>query len=484
MIVHQDVHLDVSPALSTWGPGVAYSRLMRYQAGPNVELPSLAVECDLCASWEMETPTSFVFQLREGIRWQDVEPVNGRTLTSEDIAFSYVRQSQSSFPNAPLMHNVDTVQPLNPLEFRITLNSQDADFFNALADGHSKIVAREAVEQTGDLRNGPTIGTGPWVLENSEPEFIHEFARNPQYFETGLPLIDNLRFHVLRDPTTRSAAFQVGVLDVHQMEPSEWQEYRQRTPNAPALFVEEPGNGLEFAIKANQPPFDDSRIRLAAFMALDPWKAIEEHWGGFAFVSAGFPVAEPGWLLAERDQRRFLNRPLDAKALLVDAGYTDPIPVTIKVGDFGNSYLNHANSINVELSAVGFAPEVEIVNRRVFGEDIWLGGDYQMFVGPSAPISAPNGYLLPVLHSNGVWNTTGHTDEELDALLEAQAVSLDGAERQQLILKIQERVLSQGYRFMPAARTTIWTWAPRVHDFNPNFAGFEYIHWSRVWLDG
>jgi peptide/nickel transport system substrate-binding protein len=456
---------------------------MRYRTGPDIELPSLAVECDLCESWEMETPTSFLFRLREGIFWHNLEPVGGRALTSEDIAFSYVRQSQPSFPNAPLMHNVDIVAPLSPLEFRITLKSQDADFFNALADGHSKIVAREAVEESGDLRSGPTIGTGPWILENSEPKFLHEFARNPLYFETGLPLFDNIRIHVLPDPTTRSASFQVGVLDVHQMEPEEWQKWLQQSPDASALFIKEPGNGLEFAIKSDRPPFDNRQVRLAAFMALDPWKAIEEHWGGFASVSASFPFAKAGWQLSENEQRRFLNRPFDASALLVDAGFTDPIPVTIKLGDFGEAYVDHANSIKVELSAVGFAPTVEIVNRRVFGEDVWLGGDYEMFVGPTAPISTPNGYLLPVLHSSGVWNTTGHNDEELDALLEAQAVSLDGAHRQMLILQIQERMLSQGYRFMPATRTSIWTWNSRVQDFHPNFAGFEYIHWSKVWLD-
>jgi ABC-type transport system substrate-binding protein len=457
---------------------------MRYKTGPNAELPTLVVECDLCESWEMETLTSIVFRLRESIRWQDLEPVNGRVLTSEDIAFSYVRQSQPSFANAPLMRNVDTVQPISPLELRVTLKSQDADFFNAFADGHSKIAAREAVEQNGDLRNGPTVGTGPWILENSEPEFIHEFVRNARYFETNLPLLDNIRFHVLPDAATRSASFLVGVLDVHQMEAVEARDYLKQTPTPPTLLIREPGNGLEFAINTSQPPFDDPRVRQAAFLALDPWKAIEEHWGGFAFVSSGFPVTESGWLMEKSEHRRFLNRPLDAKAILQDAGFTAPIPVTIKLGDFGKAYLDHANSINVELQTVGFASKVEIVNRRTFGEDVWLRGDYQMFVGPSAPVSAPNGYLLPVLHSNGVWNTTGHVDDELDALLEAQAVSMDGAERRKLILEIQERTLRQGYRFMPASRISVWAWSPRVRDFHPNFAGFEYIHWSRVWLDG
>jgi ABC-type oligopeptide transport system substrate-binding subunit len=132
---------------------------------------------------------------------------------------------------------------------------------------------------------------------------------------------------------------------------------------------------------------------------------------------------------------------------------------------------------------VGFAPEVQLVNRRDFGEKVWLGGDYQMFVGPTAPVAGPNGFLLPVLHSNGIWNTTGHRDKVLDALLETQAVSTDAVLRSQAIGEIRERVLLKAYRFMPAARVAIWTWRTRVRDFHPNFAGSEYYHWARVWLD-
>ena len=63
-IPHQDVHLDVSPALAIWGPGIAYSRLLRLKSGPDIQLPSMELDCDLCQSWTMETPTSFVFHLR------------------------------------------------------------------------------------------------------------------------------------------------------------------------------------------------------------------------------------------------------------------------------------------------------------------------------------------------------------------------------------------------------------------------------------
>jgi peptide/nickel transport system substrate-binding protein len=431
----------------------------------------------------MESPTSYLFRLREGIRWQTIDPVGGRELTSEDVSFSYVRQSQPGLPNAPLLQNVDTVQPLAPLELRVTLKSPDADALSLLADGHTKVVAREAVEVTGDLRDGPTVGTGPWVLERTVPNDSHSFSRNPDYFEPGLPLLDGLRVHILPDAKTRAAAFGVGILDVHQMQPDEWLTYLQREPSAPAKLIRQPGIGLEVALNGSRPPFDDARVRQAVFLAMDPLKAIDEHWGGFAFVSTGFPVEGADWLPTATDIGRFLNRPADARALLQDAGITDAIPVTIKVGDFGEAYLAHAKSMAREMAAVGFAPEVELVNRRDFGENVWLGGDYQMFAGPTAPVAAPNGFLLPVLHSNGIWNTTGHRDKVLDDLLEKQAISTDPVVRSQVIGEIRERVLLKAYRFMPAARVAIWTWRPRVIDFYPNFAGFEYYHWARVWLD-
>ena len=218
-------------------------------------------------------------------------------------------------------------------------------------------------------------------------------------------------------------------------------------------------------------------------LAFDPLKAIEEHWGGFAFIGPGFPVASPDWLLPDEDLSERFSRPEDARKLLEDAGMNTPIPLTITVGDFGEAYLSHVHAISTELKSIGFDTEVEIVNRRDFGERVWLGGDYQLMLGPPAPVTVPNGYLLPVLHSQGRWNTTGHGDQDLDELLESQAVEMDPNRRAEIIRGIQERVLDNAYRFMPAAMTSIWTWNPKVMEFHPNFEAFEYHHWARVWLD-
>ena len=482
-IVHQDVHQDISPSLSSWGPGIAYSRLMRLETGPDTPLPDLSLECDICADWTMESPTSYLFNLRDDVKWHDLDPVGGRALDTEDVIFSYQRQINPEFPNSPLLRSIVALEYLDPLTLRVRFNLPDADSLLSLADGHSKIVTPETLILSGDLREGPTIGTGPWVLEQTSIDEFHFFSSHVDYFEPGLPLVDNLRILILTNEDTRSAAFQTGMTDVHEMSPMEWIRHLQQSPNAPSLEIPQPGSGIEVAFKTIGPPFEDVRVRKAAMLSMDPVRLIEEQWGGFGFVGTGFPVISPDWLLPESELASRFDDTESAQSLLRDVGRASGTPVTITVGDFGQQYLDYADAVSVGMQSVGFDSRVEIVNRRQFGESVWLRGDYQMMLGPPAPVSTPNGFLLPVFHSEGVWNTTGHREDALDAMLESQAVEHDAKKRAELIRRIQNHILDHGYRFMPFTRTEIWTWQPRVHDFHPNFSLFEYHHWAKVWLE-
>ena len=452
---------------------------MRVSSGPDVELPSLAVECELCDSWTIEGDRTFVFKLRRGVLWQDLPPVSGRELTADDIVFSYERQRSDGRPNASLLEGIETLEALDPYTLRITLSAPDADFLLSLADGHSKIVAREAVELNGDLRDGPTIGSGPWALTGTQRGSFHTFERNAGYFERGLPYLDGLVVNVIKDAQTRNAAFDVNLIDVVQINFLGWEVLRKSRPDAPFLLTKDAATGLEVALKTTAAPFDDVRVRRAAFQAMDPWLAIRDVWHDQAFVSLGLPVADSGWLPPKAELREFFGKPQLARDLLNG----EARPMTIKVGDFGDEYLAHGQLIADELRGVGFKPTVEVVNRRVFGEEVWLGGDYQMYVGPLAPVTTPNGYMLPILHSQGRWNSTGLQDPQLDELIEAQARLYDPQMRREIALQIQRRALSNATRFMPATQLSRWTWSPRVQDFHPNFAGFEYWHWSRVWVD-
>ena len=448
---HLDVHSDVSSALAAWGPGIVYSRMMRFRDGGDVELPSLAVQCEVCNSWEMADGITFEFRLRDDVMWQNLQPVKDRRLDAADISYSYERQRSEGMPNSVLLHMIDAVESSAEDRLRITLFAPDADFLVALADGHSKIVAQEAVEINGDLRAGPTIGTGAWVLEEAPEDMTFTLRRNESYFLEDAPLLDRIRIHTITDEGTAYAAFRVNNVDVHRLRPEQWAEFRQQKPDATMLPFKEIGVGLEVAFNIAESPFDQVNVRRAAMLSMRPSRAIDEVWQGTAYVTQGVPLASAGWQMEDEQLAGYFGDPPRATALLAESVGALPVPVVIMAGDFGEEYRAHAERIASEMQSVGFDPELQFVDRRRFGEEVWLGGDYQMFVGPTAPVASPNAYMLAVLHSEGAWNTTGHEDEALDALILAQAGEYDPEERQRLVLEAQRTALEQAYRFMPAA---------------------------------
>ena len=181
-IPHRDVHQEVQETLTALGPGLAYSRLLRLRSGQGANQPNLLLECDLCESWELNEDLAYVFKLRPGIQWQNISPVNGRALTAQDIVFSLDRLKTPGWPNAPLLSSIGEAKALDDLTLQVELALEDADALLALADGHVKIVAPEAVAVTGDLKDGPVIGTGPWVWQETGSGEAMEFPRNSNYF--------------------------------------------------------------------------------------------------------------------------------------------------------------------------------------------------------------------------------------------------------------------------------------------------------------
>ena len=478
-ISHQDVHFETSPTLSTWGPGLAYSRLLRFETGPEVRLPSLAVTCDLCESWRVIDPVTFEFTLRGDIGWHDADLVQGRQLDADDLVYSFSRQREG--PNASLLGSIDDFSAPSERIVSIRLIEPDADFMLGLADARSKIVAREAVELAGDLRDGPTVGTGPWRLTSTGRAGLHVFESFRDNRVDDLPHVDVLQVHVIDDLKTRDAAFTVGQIDVVEVTPFEWEALRDRASDARALLFPDTGSGVEIGLNPSRPPFDDPRVRRAAFAAMDPVRALEEVWLGAGYLSFGFPLVGPTWVLQEAERLDFFASPERARSML--AGVS-PEPVTLKVGRYGEPYMRHADIIAAELRAVGFDVMVEEVTRLGFADGVWKGGDYQMFLGPIPPVTSPNAFLFSVVYSRGPYYRGGARDGELDALIELQAGEYDPEARRSSHLDIQRRMLNSAVRYMPATHVTVWAIQPWVRDLHINVAGFEYGHWAPVWLDG
>lgn len=496
-IPHLDVHQEVQETLTALGPGLAYSRLLRLKSGQGSNQPNLLLECDLCQSWHLNDDLAYVFTLRPDVRWQNLPPVNGRTLVADDIVFSLNRLKTKGWPNAPLLSSIGDAKALDNQTVQIELSLQDADALLALADGHVKIVAPEVVAEYGDLKAAPVIGTGPWIWQGTDSDQSMEFIRNPNYFEGGLPFLDQLNVTVMRtDPLANSpgsvaldkvAAFKAGLVDVLSVDPSEWDLVRKNNSDFQSVVSRRSGSGIVLAMNAQMPNLQETAVRQAVFQAIDPWDYLDTVWSGQGFASVGIPVQESHWLLERQEMRQnFFADPGKARQLLIDSGQKLPVDleVTVRIERTGGENLVLEKRLMADLTAVGFNPEIRRMNPVQFN-DLVIGParEFQLAVGAVPPTSTTNSYLFGLLHSQGRWNLAGHEDTQLDTMIELQSAEFDDVARREQLVEIQRWVLDQAYLFSPVTTASRWVFSSDLKGFEPNTALSEYNFWSRTWLD-
>jgi ABC-type transport system substrate-binding protein len=486
---HQDVHQSVSNVLATWGAGLAYSRLFKYQSGPGVPLPSRIPQCDLCKSWKQTGPLEFEFQIRDDVFWPDTFPLNGRRLTAGDIVYSFHRTMTPGFPNRQLLSNIQEVAAFNDERMRIRLYAPDAEFFEKLADGHLTVVAPEAVHVNGRLYNGPTLGTGPWILQEVTPGG-ELFDANPDYYGDDKPYLDALNIQFIAQDSTRAAGVRAGILDVDESTLAEVESATAKFPDIQSLTVVRPDTGIEVALNTSRSPLDSLAVRQAVFLAWDLETTAEQAWDGQLTPSVGLNVPSVNWIapFQERYSKMFGDASV-ANALLSNSGLTTADRLTIIVGEFGETqdndrFISTARSLADALNGMGIATEVLPVPTRLFADNVWLRGDYDIFVGAPPQVSSLSGQLLGIYHSNGPWNTTKYSSAKLDALIEQQAVETSFEARGELLLQIQDEIMAGAHRFYVSTGKNHWMWQPGVQDFWPNTTGASADFLTHVWLSG
>src|SRR5262249_33736521 len=138
--------------------------------------------------------------------------VNGRELVADDVIYSYERTRELKV-NAALLAGITKMEAPDKYTLKLTLDKPNADLLTSLADYTQKIVAKEAVAVNGNLDNGPTIGTGPWIFESFVPMQVFKAKRNPDYFLKGLPYADALEANRFADVSVIVNGFRSGNLN-------------------------------------------------------------------------------------------------------------------------------------------------------------------------------------------------------------------------------------------------------------------------------
>jgi ABC-type transport system substrate-binding protein len=312
--------------------GLTSSRLIRYafpeEASGTIDL---SLKGDLAESWQSSPDHRvWTFKLRQGVKWQNVAPLNGRELVAADVKYCYEQYAKEGVQSFTFQE-IEGMETPDKHTLRVHLKTPNSLFPQSLAESVAVIFSREVLEADGDLKKR-MIGTGPYILKEHTRKVRVVLQRNPDYYDKGRPYIDEYVILSTPDTATRVAAFRTGQSDFLSLaSPSEVETVRKTNPAAVVQSYHNTLTPFGLALAQDRPPFNDVRVRRAISMAIDRQKQVDTIYEGHGMPGWGVPYiyfqdAPP---TAKDLGPWWQYRPEEAKKLLGEAGHPNGFSTTL-----------------------------------------------------------------------------------------------------------------------------------------------------------
>lgn len=478
---HLDPHLTAS-VYTQGGPiGACYSRLIAPKSFGTKG--AFVPEPDLAEKWEQVDATTYIFHIRRNARFHNISPVNGRPATAEDVLYSFARQ-RATATNAPLLADIARWQTTDAYTLRLDLAEPNADFLQKLADARNLVLAREAVEQKGDIKEGPVIGTGPWIFKELRQGISVTSVRNPDYFISGLPYTDELTNVITNDPAAMVAQFHAGeiIFVSDQYAPRETVE--QLVAEKKGVLYEGYSQPYwQILNQESQAVFRDVRVRRALQMAVDRNFIAQQLFSGRSRLQAIITPLPDEWRLSEEELKQSLayNKE-EARRLIAAAGGLPRMenicwepPVNINIAQLVQQYYKD----------IGFEVVIKPVDGVTMETNVYRRSrPFALSQAPARQNFYVTGDLEAFYRSDGINNGANINDPELDNLISAQKREFDRNKRGELIKQIQRRVLDQAYYPIIVAPISISAIQPWLRNYDPPFvAAGNMRHYAEMWID-
>jgi peptide/nickel transport system substrate-binding protein len=470
------------------------SRLLRYKVGGDVRPGTFIVEPDLAERWEEPDDTTYVFHLRQGVKWHEKPPVNGRELVAEDVKFTYDRfLSEKSNPSRFMLDSVARVEVVDRYTVKFVLHEPFVWLLDILASATSMwIIAPEVAQQYGDFKKVETaIGTGPFVLERYEPNVKTVFRRNPDYFRSGLPHVDGVEWLVVEDESTGLAMYRTGQLDAGpglqwDVRQADLESLKQSHPQ---LRYQDmlANNATTIWMRTDKSPFTDVRVRRAISHAIDRQGVIEAVWMR-GELSPAVPRGLVEWSLPidqlGEGAKYYRYDPQEARRLLTEAGYAKGFKTTLMAtGGYGRDMLDAVQMVQRYLKEVGIEVELKIQEYGAYQATTGQGKFDGLAMGPyalgwEADSSLYGQYMPDQLRNRGHVN-----DPKLAAMLKEQRRIKDLEARKHVIFEIQRYAAQQQYYVYLSSQINTASWQPYMKNFAPNLTADFGSRAAALWLD-
>lgn len=310
----------------------------------------------LAETWEWESETSLVLELRQGVTFHD-----GSAFTAEDVVFTFERilDPESDFVTARgTFTNIAGVEAVDDYTVRIDTKAPDPVLEQVLTMQEASIVPAEAYAGGASEFNQLPIGTGPYQVTSFATADQLILTANDAYWG-GQPTASEVVFRVIPETAARVTALINGEIEIAASIPPDQLSTIERFDG-----VEVRRGVLDnihmLRYNTNNPVLADVRLRQAMNLAIDRQLLSDALWGGAAEVPRSHQFKAFGDMYdADRPVTSF--DPERARQLVAESDY-DGAPVYFNAHPTWYTNGMPAAEAIVEMwRAVGINAEVRVV---------------------------------------------------------------------------------------------------------------------------
>jgi len=460
--------------------------------------PDMNVVPDVAKSWEvLYDGQTYVFNLRDDVRWSDGEPV-----TAHDFILGWRRVLDPKngstaasilydIRGAAAFHQGDNagvdelgIKALDDFTLQIDLEQPSNYFLYILAHDAAFPVPGHVIASQGDAWTDldSFVSNGPFRLESYQRGHLMILRHNPTYHGDFRGNLEAVRVHIVKENIAWAGDLVLGydkdkndILDFIHMSPVERQQAIQRhatdyvaRPELATIFV---------SFDVSRPPFDDPRVRQAFVLATDRQTlAAVTEMGRISPATGGFlPLGMPGHVPG-------IALPFDleqAHRLLAEAGYPggEGFPkVNALIFNRGLEYFEAL--LDPWRSRLGVEISCENLKWSAFMQRIREESDLPHIhsLGWSADYPDPDSFMRLGVKSNTIWG-----DEVYDALVERARRVMDHDERMRLYQEAEEIIVREAPFFPLYYGRRHLLIKPWIRNYRPNVIGA--LTWKDIIID-
>jgi peptide/nickel transport system substrate-binding protein len=413
--------------------------------------PEYTYEPSLAESWDHPDPLTYVFKLREGVKFHD-----GSTMTADDVAFSLDRNLSPNSFWSEWTTLVKSVKATGPNEVTVNLKEPDALLIEMMCTPVGAVGKAADIEAKGKKYGTPDglpIGTGAFKFEKWNSGRSIELSRFEDYWDTEHKAkAKTLTFMFIKDLNTMANALLSGEVDGSHNVPLD-QLPRFKSSTAGKLYLGRSMRETFVFATEKEGPLRDPKVRTAWLMAVDRPAIAEKIFRGGAAPLRNTINPMDSWAgeeerkLAEAAYRKLPGPAPDlemAKKLFAEAGSpTEPVELWIRVHKIDQDIgavlqaAGKAIGLNVTLKSV---PQADVLALFFDPDarqkmDAFLNGTYWTAIPDPLELMWE---LVYTPQPNTVSYNFTMSDPAVDELLLKARGTDDSVERTKLLLQAQD----------------------------------------------